>query len=286
MLRHVAVPAQVAAALQNAPDVAQTDGVIGKVSLAWTPNDDSLWYVTFSQGFRPGLLNRPGGAAGPNGFTVPFDLDTDEVDNYELGWKLDLLDRTFRLNGSAFYVDISDLQTTIFDPSITNLFFSDNAADAEIMGIEGDFIWTPGSVEGLTVSGGFSILDTEITEVITPTNDVREGDELAFAPEFQATLRARYEWDFGRGMQAHVMPYMSYSDESFSDIVSINRDKIDSWVLTGITAGLSTDRWSAELFVDNLFDEEAELARNFINDRARVTYARPLTGGIRVSFGF
>jgi iron complex outermembrane receptor protein len=65
-------PAQVAAALRNAPDSAQTDGVIGKLSLSWTPTDNQLWFLTFSEGFRPGLLNRPGGAAGPNGFEVPF----------------------------------------------------------------------------------------------------------------------------------------------------------------------------------------------------------------------
>lgn len=277
--------AQVANAL-TAPDTAETNGFIGKVSLSYAPNNDQLWYVTWSQGFRPGLLNRPGGAPGPNGFTVPFELDTDEVVNYELGWKLDLLDGTFRLNGNAFFVDISELQTTIFDPSIANLFFSDNAADAEIRGIEGDFIWTPASVEGLTLSGGFSILDTEITEVLTPTNDVNEGDELAFAPEFQATLRARYEWDMRDGMIAHVMPHVAYSDEAFSDIITINRDKMDAWVLVGVTAGVTKDNWTAELFIDNLFDEQAELARNYVNDVERATYARPLTGGLRVSFGF
>ena len=33
-------------------------------------------------------------------------------------------------------VDITGLQSTIFDPSIVNLFFSDNAADAEISGVK------------------------------------------------------------------------------------------------------------------------------------------------------
>ena len=33
-----------------------------------------------------------------------------------------------RFNGNAFFVEIENLQTTIFDPSIVNLFFSDNAA--------------------------------------------------------------------------------------------------------------------------------------------------------------
>jgi len=43
-----------------------------------------------------------------------------------------------RFNGSVFFVEIESMQTTIFDPSISNLFFSDNAADAEVMGFEGD----------------------------------------------------------------------------------------------------------------------------------------------------
>ena len=279
-------PAAAQAAFNSvrAPDSAETDGVIGKFSLSWTPSDNTLLYATWSEGFRPGLLNRPGGAAGPNGFTVPFALDTDEVTNYEAGWKLDLLDRTLRFNGSIFFVEVEDLQTTIFDPSITNLFFSDNAADAEILGIEGDFIWN--ATDNLTISGAFSYLDTEITDVITPSNDVREGDELAYAPEFQGNLRARYEWFLDSGLQLHVMPHVSFSASAQSDVVVINNSEVDSWTLIGLTAGVTTDSWSAELFVDNLFNEEAELARNFVFDRERVTLARPQTVGLRVSFDF
>lgn len=278
-------PAQVVAAL-NAPDSAQTDGVIGKISLSWTPSDNQLWFFTLSEGFRPGLLNRPGGAAGPGTYTVPFALDTDDVLNHELGWKLDLLDQSLRFNGSLFYVEIDRLQTTILDPSITNLFFSDNAANAEVWGLEGSVDWAPASVPGLIVTGSFSILDTEITEVLTPTDDVQEGDSLAFAPEFQTTLRARYTWDLDNGMRAHVMPHIAYSDEAFSDIVRINRQVMDSWLMVGFTAGVSTSKWSAELFVDNLTDEAAELSSNFVNDRTRVTLARPLNGGIRFSYNF
>jgi outer membrane receptor protein involved in Fe transport len=268
----------------RAPGEAETDGVIGKVSLAWRPNDDSMYYVTWSEGFRPGLLNRPGGARGPDGYTVPFDVDTDEVVNIEAGWKLDLFDRTLRFNGSIFYVEIEDLQTTIFDPTIVNLFFSDNAADAEIFGIEGDFVWN--ATDNLTISGAFSILDTEITKVITPTNDVRDGDDLAYAPEYQGNLRARYHWYLDSGITVHVMPHVSFSAEAQSDVIVINNSEVDSWLLTGVTAGFSKDQWSAELYVDNLFDEEAELARSFVFDRERVTHARPRTIGLRVSFDF
>jgi len=268
----------------RAPDAAETDGVIGKFTVSWTPNDNALLYATWSEGFRPGLLNRPGGAPGPNGYTVPFGLDTDDVVNYEAGWKLDLFDRSLRFNGSVFYVSVENLQTTIFDTSIVNLFFSDNAADAEILGLEGDFIWN--ATDNLTVSGAFSILDTEITEVLTPTNDVRKGDELAFAPSFQGNLRARYEWYLNSGMELHVMPHVSYSSTAQSDVITINNSELDSWLLVGLTVGLSTDQWSAEVYVDNLFNEEAELSRSFVFDRERVTYARPQTIGLRFSYDF
>lgn len=278
-------PAAVVAALQ-APDKAATDGVIGKVSLKWIPTDNALIYATWSEGFRPGLLNRPGGAAGPGGYTVPFALDTDDVTNLEIGWKADLFDYTLRFNGSVFFVDIEKLQTTIFDPSITNLFFSDNAADAEVKGIEGDFIWAPVAIDGFTVSGAFSLLDTEITRVITPTNDVLQGSELAYAPKFQGNIRARYEWYLDSGLTAHVMPHLAYSAKSFSDVITINRDRVDSWALLGFTVGVTADNWSAEFFADNVTDKRAEMARSFVFDRQQVNYVRPRTLGVRVSYDF
>jgi outer membrane receptor protein involved in Fe transport len=272
----------------GAPDVAATDGVIFKVTATWRPDDDQMYYLTWSEGFRPGLLNRPGGAQNPGGtFTVPYALDTDDVTNIEVGIKSNYLDNTFRFNGALFFIDIERLQTTIFDPSITNLFFSDNAANAEVMGFEGDFVWLPEFSDRLTVSGAFSILNTEITDVLTPTDDVRQGDELAFAPDLQGNLRARYEWDFGdTGWIAHVMPSISWSSEAFSDIITINRDMMDSWFMAGVTAGVTSDTWSAELFVNNLTDERAEVARNFVFDRTSVTYVQPRTIGVRLSFDF
>lgn len=269
----------------GAPDVAKAEGVIFKGTLTYTPNDDLLFYATYSEGFRPGLLNRPGGAAGPNGFTVPFALDTDDVQNYELGWKMSLLDNQLRFNGNAFFVDIQNLQTTIFDPSITNLFFSDNAANAEILGIEGDITIAPYSVDGLTVTAGFSLLDTEVTQVLTPTNDVIAGSRLAFAPSVQANFRARYEWQAG-DWTAHVQPQLAYSSSVSTDIIEINRLELDSWITAGFALGVSNDKWSIELFGENLFDERAQISGNFVNDRARITVNRPLTVGLRASFTY
>jgi outer membrane receptor protein involved in Fe transport len=263
-------------------DTAQTDGVIGKISLSWQPDNNRLFYITASEGFRPGFLNRPGGK-GNDSYTVPHSFDTDEVTNLELGWKLDLLDGNLRVNGDIFSVDVKNMQVGIFDTSITNLFFADNAADAKITGLEAEFIWQPEKIVGLQLSGGLSLLDTEITNSFV-TDYVQKGDELAFAPDVQANIQSRYEWTLGSGQTAHVMGNISYSDDAVTDIVIPNRTTIDSWTMAGISAGISQDQWTAELYVDNLTNEQAQLSGNAIFNRDRIVIARPQTIGLRFSF--
>ncbi len=272
----------------DAPDKAVAEGTIFKATLGWRPAPAQLYYVTFSEGFRPGLLNRPGGApsADGSGFVVPNVLGTDEVVNFEVGMKADF-GNAFRLNAALFRIDIKNLQTTIFDTSIVNLFFSDNAADAEVSGLEADFTWLPPWADGLTIAGAVSFLNTEITRKITPTNDVRVGDELAFAPGSQGNLRARYEWRLqANGWTAHIMPMITWSADSYSDIITINRDLVEGWTMFGLTAGVASDRWAVTFYGNNLTDERAEVSRSFVFDRQNVTYAQPRTFGLRASVNF
>ena len=267
------------------PDKAETDGVIGKATLSWNKSDDVMYYVTWSEGFRPGLLNRPAGQSTPDGsYTVRPVTDSDEVTNYEFGWKSVLQDGRLRFNGSVFMVDVSGLQTTIFDPSIANLFFSDNAADADITGLEGDFIYYP-NIEGLMITGAFSLLDTEIKKSLT-TSDVVAGRDLAFAPGMQANVAARYEWGMSSGNLGHIQGQLTASDKSYSDIIEPNKAQQDSYSFVNIRAGISNDDWVAEIYIDNITDERAEISNNFVFDRQRIAVIRPTTVGLRYKLNF
>jgi outer membrane receptor protein involved in Fe transport len=66
----------------------------------------------------------------------------------------------------------------------------------------------------------------------------------------------------------------------------MNRDEIQGWTMVGLSAGVTSDMWGVELFIDNLTDERAELSRNYVNDRERVSYARPRTTGLRLTYNF
>ena len=268
------------------PDKAETDGVIGKATVSWNPSEDVMYYVTWSEGFRPGILNRPVGRTDPSGqYSVPAEVDTDEITNYEFGWKTILKDGNLRFNGSAFYVDVTGLQTTIFDPSIVNLFFSDNAADATIKGVEGDFTYYT-MKEGLSVAGAFSMLSTELTDSLVPTDDVTVGSDLAFAPGLQGNVRVRQEWGMSAGNVGHMQVQFTYSDDSYSDVMNPNKALQDGYSYVDMRFGVSNDELTAELYIDNVTDERAEISNTFVFDRQRVAYIRPTTIGIRVKKNF
>ena len=169
---------------------------------------------------------------------------------------------------------------------MTNLFFSDNAADAEITGVEGTVAWLPAFSKNLTVNASFSFLDSEVTVNKTGTDDVRVGDPLPFAPELQYSISGRYEWQTTGGLMAHIMPSISYSDDKYSDLITINRTLVDDYMLVNLSTGISAEDWGVELYIDNLTDERAEQSRNYIQHQDRATIVRPMTIGIRLSQDF
>ena len=251
----------------------QEDDVIFKATAEYRASDDVLWYATVSEGFRPGGFNRTAG--------VPVTYATDEVTNYELGWKTTLLDGSLRFNGALYFIDWEGLQIGVTDFSISVISFTTNAADAEIKGIEGDVLYAVN--DNLTLSGSFSYNDTELSDV--PANVIglaNQGDQLSLAPELQFTAQARYTWG-----DAYAQAVLAYTDEQFSSIVAADRFLQDSYTTIDAAIGKQlNDSLGVELFAENLTDERAELFINSLDTDLRVTTNRPRTIGVRVSYDF
>ena len=261
--------------------------IIPRVTLSYTTLEDLLLYGTYSEGFRPGGFNRGGGAPSfnPDFPTVPVSYETDNVKNYEFGWKTMLLDGTLQFNGAAYFIDWTDMQVARFDPiNVSILTFIDNSADSEIRGVESDVVWA--ATDNLTLSGAFSYNDTEL---VSAHSDVIElapvGSELALVPEFQGNIRARYDWQWGE-FDAYLHGAVLYADKSFSSIVAADRREQDSYTTADFAVGVTRDSWGCELFVENLTDERAQLFFNVQDDVPRITPNRPRTGGLRFYYEF
>ena len=82
------------------------------------------------------------------------------------------------------------------------------------------------------------------------------------------------------------MPQVIISDDSFTDVIEINKMKLDGYTTLGASAGVTGDNWTAELFATNLTNEYAALSGSFVYDRERITPMRPRTIGFRFSYDY
>ncbi len=196
------------------------DDTIFKASLDYKMNDDILLFTSYSEGFRPPVTNRQGGDLASNqsgafdGFRIPVYSTTDSLDNFEIGMKGDFFDGIFRVNATAFYSEITDLQTSRYDPTnISFLVFTDNVGDAEIKGIDADITWL--ATDNLVINAAFSVLDTELTRVNAELAGIAPGvgARLPYSAEFSGNIRAQYYFELDGGYDGYVNASVSYTGD-------------------------------------------------------------------------
>jgi iron complex outermembrane recepter protein len=126
-------------------------------TLSYKFDQDRMAYFTFSTGFRPGGVNRVYDAA-INAIYPPY--RSDELKNYELGWKTQWFNETLRFNGALFWEEWNNFQFSYLGPNSVTVV--QNAASARSRGVEGNFEWAPTSKLLLTASATF--LDAKLTQ--------------------------------------------------------------------------------------------------------------------------
>lgn len=300
----------------------KVDDTIFKFTLSWRPGDDSLFYATWSEGYRPPGFNRAAAREGglydsaaqnirddgtncfddvaidsnPStsfpGYCMPYVFESDELENMEFGWKSTLADGRVQFNGSIYQISWDNIQVSQFDSqNISILTIVDNGGDAEITGLETDVIWA--ATDSLTVYAAASFNDTELVYV-DPAFDIvvaDAGTELPLTPEVQLTARARYDWEMQNGWQSYGQLGFKYAGESINSLVDTPEEpntKQDSYTIVNGSFGFNhpTDGWGAEFFVQNLTDERAQLHINRQDFFERITTNRPRTIGLRFSYDF
>jgi outer membrane receptor protein involved in Fe transport len=231
--------------------------------------DDVMFYATWSEGFRPGGVNRRG--------TFP-PYKADFLTNYEIGWKTTWADNRLRFNGAVFKGDWDDFQFSFLgENGLTNI---SNAGNAKLEGIEMDVQWA--ATDSFTLYGGLALQKAELGEDFcktlgadgSPLNEADclandpadfapEGTRLPTTPEFKASLTGRYEFIMN-GLDAHFQASVVHNGDAATALLPAENDVLgdsDAYTLVDFSFGFEREKWSAELFIDNVFDERASLYR-------------------------
>ncbi len=236
-------------------------GTLGMFNLTWQISPTKMVYMTRSEGFRPGGVNRRG--------TLP-PYQADHLINYELGWKTIWFNNRLSFNGSVFSDQWRDFQFSILGAN--GLTEIKNANQARINGIESQLDWV--ATYNLELSGGMAIYDAKLTANYCGYTDANgnpvtncpvpvapKGTQLPVTPRFKGNLTARYTLDVGnnewyvQGSAVHVGKRRSdlrvYENGLIGNMAAYN--------VVDFSAGVSHNDWSVDMYIKNAFDTRAQL---------------------------
>ena len=243
-------------------NVVEDDDWAFKGNLEYRLDDDKLIYVTWSEGFRSGGANRAR-VAGLETYKPDF------VTNYEFGWKLLLGDGRVRFNGAAYVIDWDNFQFGFLDFTISNLTIVQNVGNSRTTGVEWDLTWAANDNNKLTFAGSYNNaeLETDFWRDPRDTGDPNvpfnapKGTPMPYVPDLQLTGIWRSNFEIA-AMPGFFQAAVSYTGSRWNDLDTLNvpaRQEMDAYTLVNLSAGIAKDNWTASLYVNNLFDERAEL---------------------------
>lgn len=302
------------------------DGVAPRVMLSFELSDSTRLNAQIAKGFRLGGINdplnlpicEPQDIATFGGLTT---WDDEELWNYEVGSKSRIMGGRGSFNVAAFQMDISNLQATVTAGACSSRKIL-NIPDARSRGVELEFELAPSERFDFAISASHT--NAELTSTVTaPDKDgvqhvvsgIEEGNRLPTTPEFQMAAAATYRWQmsrgwlgYGTGVYQHVGERFTQIGDQASGFGTVNlagfrgdiggpytqstfnfNPELPAYDIINLRLGLLINRLDVAFFVNNVTDEEAQLALDQERgSRGRVGYLTnaPRTIGISTRLNF
>jgi len=225
--------------------------VSGTAKLDWHPNDDMLFYASFSRGIKAGGFNTP-----LDGFDTPDSLPykPEILDAYEIGAKLTLFDGLARLNAAIFHYDYKDF-TAFYFAGTTSAMIS---SQGDFNGGEVELYLTPGN--GVDIVAGVAFNDTELNTSPDVTIPLL-NQKASLAPELTFNVMGRKEWNMGTDHRMALQVQANYVDSYFANPLNSEVFKVgDYWLVDARLSYYSAnDKWQASVYVKNMFNDDSDL---------------------------
>jgi outer membrane receptor protein involved in Fe transport len=238
---------------------------IFKFNASYDVNDDVMTYLTISEGYRRGGVNSGAECETPlppgqNVCLLPDEvlIKPDKTTNYELGLRSAWLGGTLILNGAVYYIVWNDVQvagaTVNGDQQIVV-----NGGSALSKGIELTMRWS--ATSWLEFAANASFNDAHLTSYapgLVDDVDAYAGDRLSGSPEQQGALLVAVTQPLRDGWQFEA-DYTLYAVGDVYTKVGLrdNGEILPGYAVSGLSFGVTNDRWTARLYADNLFDKYA-----------------------------
>tara|TARA_Y100001970_G_scaffold180262_2_gene219490 strand:- start:16100 stop:18451 length:2352 start_codon:yes stop_codon:yes gene_type:complete len=257
----------------------EDSGLSPKIALSRTLDNDALLYFNFSQGYRPAGTNR----TNKNSDAAPLYYDSDELKNYEIGYKYSNQDGSYRFNAAYFLMDWQDMQTAVYDRDLATIQFNTNIGDAKITGLELDWSIFTENGYNLLIAGSFTNPKLNENFMLNGNLLATPGTQLANVAKRKFSISINKDFTVN-GMDAFWDLNISRTGKRKSSITNpINQG---AYTLAGFSSTLQGTNWDAILYIDNLMDERAVIWE-YQGYRPETKFTnRPREIGLRLKYKF
>ena len=244
-------------------------------------SDDVMLYASASEGYKAGGFQ----TAPATALAASVSYEPESALSIELGLKSEWLENRLRLNLSWFQNDYEDLQVlqlveVVPGDSSTLVLVTDNAADADIDGIELEILTVP--TEGLTLGATYSTIDAEFSNYITNTGADLAGFKLRRTPDDSYSVYGEYEFEVGNAGSLIVRADYAQKGEQFfeNDNREVSREPAYSLLNGSIRYVSANENWNLTLWGKNLNDELYRVNSVSVADSGFTRIGPPRTWGL------
>jgi iron complex outermembrane receptor protein len=282
----------------------------GRINLDWTPNDDTLVYLSYTTGYRAGgygLGTLDARSISGGVVNSVYSYDEEEVAHTELGFKGTFLDGTLQIFSSIYNYQYDGYQDAVEVYDEVQATFRDiptNTGNAINQGWEVEGTWL--ATDELTINANYSLTKTEYQDdvylleddnplipepLFGDTSHNLKGSSLKGIPEHKFTAWANYRFELENGRLV-AAAYYSFTGEYNSNSIDRDLDKMPARHQTDASLIWSNPDESLRIraFVDNLFDARnyRSLSAGSLSNNYRLTgtLLRPRSFGIDITKTF
>ena len=164
------------------------------LNLAYTIDDQTMVYGTYSEGFKVGGFNQ---RIFPPEPSLPT-FDPEYVKSFEVGVKTELLDNNLRLNFAAFTSDYTDLQLLIAEPSRVGPYIT-NAGEATIEGFELEVSYVSANSVFIDLAAGYTDAGYDQLTDAALAGGLTVDSPFGFISDWNAHLSVTKTYDLAGG---------------------------------------------------------------------------------------
>ena len=228
----------------------------GTIKASYKFSPDVMTYVSYAEGFKSGGFNLDRSRIRIGVIDPDTSFPAETVKSWEIGAKTNTPDNRLLVNATIFHQTFEDFQLNTYTGVS---WVVESIPKVVSRGVDADVLWRA-PIEGLTFTGGVTYAETQYGDFTPPQAIFNRlpNTRLGYAPLWSGTASVSYKRDVTEKLVLRTSLSAKYTSSynTGSNLDPLKVQKALTLLNARIAVGPQDERWSAELWAQNLLNED------------------------------